>query len=69
MPDETTQDELEQEQGATVLPLREMMSTISTDPADPMFSTLVPGEEGAEGPISAEKEPMATLPVEPRDQI
>ena len=59
-------------EGGKVLPLREMMSLISTDPADAMHSTLVPVDpdpdtEPAPGPFAPEKGPMATLPVEPPD--
>ena len=67
---------LEDEAGK-VLPLREMMSLISTDPADAMHSTLVPPDASdpepaaasTPGPIAAEKGPMATLPVEPPDAV
>jgi hypothetical protein len=55
------------EQGK-VLPLREMMSLISTDPADQMYSTLVPVDPSDPGPASGQKPPLETLPVEPPDE-
>ena len=59
-------EELESE-GGTVLPLREMMSLVSADPADAIHSTLVPPEGAELEPASGEKLPLATLPVEPPD--
>lgn len=58
--------DLEGAQGK-VLPLREMMSLISTDPADAMYSTLVPADASDAGPASEQKPPLATLPVQPPD--
>ena len=58
--------ELADEQGK-VLPIREMMSLISTDPGDPMYSTLVPVDPSDPGPASGQTPPEETLPVEPPD--
>ena len=65
--DKAEDKELDDEQGK-VLPLREMMSLISTDPADPMYSTLVPVDPSDPGPVSGQKPPLETLPVEPPDE-
>jgi hypothetical protein len=62
-----TDDELEAGEGKP-LPQREMMSLISTDPADPMYSTILPADAStADGPMTAETPPLATLPVEGPD--
>ena len=67
MAEQPTNDELEPGDGKP-LPPREMMSLISTDPADPMYSTLMPGGTPADGSgMTAEGPPMATLPVEGPD--
>lgn len=58
--------ELESE-GGKVLPLREMMSLISTDPADAMHSTIVPPDASDPQPATEQRPPLATLPVEPPD--
>jgi len=63
MADETTKDELEAGEGK-VLPPREMMSLITTDPVDPMYSTIVPADPPTDGPVGAAGPPLATLPVE-----
>lgn len=65
MPDEQrddtrNEDEAHPEEGK-VLPQREMMSLVSADPADPMYSTLIP----ADGPFATP--PDNTLPVEGPD--
>lgn len=62
MADEPIQDEDGREPGeGKVLPKRELMSVIGTDPADPLYSALVPSEvpvADAEGP------PQPRLPIE-----
>lgn len=62
MADEPIEDEDAREPGeGTVLPKRELMSVIGADPADPLYSALVPSDapvEAAEGP------PQPTLPIE-----
>jgi hypothetical protein len=62
MADDTTNDELEPGKGK-VLPQREMMSLVSTDPADPMYSSLVPQGGTVAPPVDANP-PMHILPVE-----
>jgi hypothetical protein len=44
-----------------VLPQREMMSLISADPADPMYSSMVPPDGG---PFAPALRPGDTLPIE-----
>jgi hypothetical protein len=65
MADEPTNEDGE----GKVLPAREMMSLISTDPVpvDPVYSTIVPAEQTtpADGPLTAETPPGLSLPVEP----
>lgn len=64
MAHDATNDELDPGEGK-VLPAREMMSLITTDPADPgMFVT--PGGP-VDAPITGETPPLATLPVEGPD--
>jgi hypothetical protein len=65
MADETTKDELEPGEGK-VLPQREMMSLISTDPADPMYSSLTPSGGTVAPPVDPNP-PMHILPVEGAD--
>ena len=64
MAEDRTKDELEPGDGK-VLPEREMMSLVSTDPVpvDPVYATLLP-PGGAVDSSAAEGPPMATLPVE-----
>lgn len=59
MADEPTKDAPDPGEGK-VLPKREMMSLVSTDPVpvDPVYSTMVPVSQ-EEGP------PLGRLPVEP----
>ena len=64
MADEPKQDEREDAEGE-VLPKRELMSVIGTDPADSMYSALLPADAPVGGPGEAEGPPHATLPVEP----
>lgn len=59
-------NELEDE-GGNVLPLRQMMSLISTDPADALHSTIVPPDASDPQPAGGHGPPQATLPVEPPD--
>lgn len=67
MADDRTKDELEPGEGK-VLPEREMMSLVSTDPVpvDPVYSTLVPTGGTVEGPVAGDP-PLGTLPVEGPD--
>jgi hypothetical protein len=44
-----------------VLPQREMMSLLSTDPADPMYSSMIPPDAG---PFAPGLRPGDTLPIE-----
>ena len=63
MAEDRRKDELEHGDGKP-LPQREMMSLISTDPADPMYSSLVPAGAPVEGgPVTTEAPPLGTLPV------
>ena len=62
MADDPKQDEPGE---GKVLPQRELMSLISTDPTDPMYSALVPPDEPIAAPVDPEGPPDATLPVEP----
>jgi hypothetical protein len=62
------QPDLEAEDGE-LLPAREVMSIISTDPSDGLGAAIVPPEEGAmpPQPVVEDRNPGHTLPVEPRD--
>jgi hypothetical protein len=58
VPDEKTKDDLEQSEGAP-LPAREMMSLISTDPADGMLGGIATQRPPIE-PITESTQPMPT---------
>jgi hypothetical protein len=63
MTDEPRETELEDQDGE-VLPNREVMSVISTDPSDVL---VVPGDEMSIQPVQDPVDPeYRTLPVEPR---
>lgn len=64
---EMADDKELEDEGGKILPLRQMMSLISTDPADAMHSTIVPPGASDPQPVSGEGPPLATLPVEPPD--
>ena len=64
MAEDQRKDELEHGDGKA-LPQREMMSLISTDPADPMYSSLVPAGAPVDGgPVAAGGPPLTPLPVD-----